>query len=76
MAKGEIARNEQFLLFQQCFQKACSPGMSKGVIVWEWVNQGTADMESSEACLLAIIVGIGYLLFKIACCCRNCMAWI
>ena len=29
--KGEIARYE-------CFQKACFPGASKGVIVWEWVK--------------------------------------
>ena len=36
--KGEIARYEQFLLFPQCFQKACFSGASKGVIVWEWVN--------------------------------------
>ena len=36
--KGEIARFEQFLLFPQCFQKACFLGASKGVIVWEWVN--------------------------------------
>ena len=36
--KGEIARYEQFLLFPQCFQKACFPGASKGVIVWEWVT--------------------------------------
>ena len=36
--KGEIARNVQFLLFPQCFQKACFPGSWKGVIVWEWVN--------------------------------------
>ena len=35
--KGEIARSEQFLLFPQCFQKACFPGASKGVL-WEWVN--------------------------------------
>ena len=35
--KGEIARNEQFLLFPQCFQKAQEA--SKGVIVWEWVKQ-------------------------------------
>ena len=41
MGKGEIARNEQFLLFPQCFQKACFPGASKGVIVWEWVNSTT-----------------------------------
>ena len=38
VGKGEIARHEQFLLFPQCFQKACFPGVSKGVIVWEWVN--------------------------------------
>ena len=38
MRKGEIARYEQFLLFPQWFQKACFPGASKGVIVWEWVK--------------------------------------
>ena len=37
VGKGEIARYEQFLLFPQCFQKACFPGASKGVILWEWV---------------------------------------
>ena len=37
--KGEIARYEQFLLFPQCFQKACFSGASKGVIVWEWVKR-------------------------------------
>ena len=36
VGKGEIAHYEQFLLFPQCFQKACFPGASKGVIVWEW----------------------------------------
>ena len=39
MGKGENARYEQFLLFPQCFQKACFPGASKGVIVWEWVKE-------------------------------------
>ena len=39
VGKGEIARYEQFLLFPQCFQKACFPGASKGVIVWKWVKQ-------------------------------------
>ena len=39
MGKGEIARYEQFLLFPQCFQEACFPGASKGVIVWEWVKK-------------------------------------
>ena len=38
VGKGEIARYEQFLLFPQCFQMACFPGASKGVIVWKWVN--------------------------------------
>ena len=31
VGKGEIARRE-------CFQKACLPGVSKSVIVWEWVK--------------------------------------
>ena len=35
----EKAHYEQFLLFPQCFQKACFPGASKGVVVWEWVKQ-------------------------------------
>ena len=38
VGKGEIARYEQFLLFPLCFQKACFPGASKGVIVWELVK--------------------------------------
>ena len=38
VGKGEIARYEEFLLFPQCFQKACFPGASKSVIVWQWVN--------------------------------------
>ena len=29
VGKGEIARYEQFLLFPQCFQKACSQGCQK-----------------------------------------------
>ena len=39
MGKGEIAHYEQFLLFLQCFHKACFPGASKGVIMWEWVKK-------------------------------------
>ena len=27
VGKGEIARNEQFLLFPQCFQKTCTADM-------------------------------------------------
>ena len=45
MGKGEIAHYEQFLLFPQCFEKACSPGASKGVIVWEWVNHTVPTVE-------------------------------
>ena len=37
--KKKIACYEQFLLFPQCFQKACFPGASKGVIVWEWLKR-------------------------------------
>ena len=39
VGKGEIACYEQFLLFPQCFQKACFPGALKGVTVWEWVKR-------------------------------------
>ena len=34
----KLSKRVEFLLFPQCFQKACFPGVSKGVIVWEWVN--------------------------------------
>ena len=44
VGKGEIARYEQFLLFPQYFQKACFPRVSKGVIVWEWVNKFTVTI--------------------------------
>ena len=44
VGKGEIARYEQFLLFPQCFQKACFPGASKGVIAWEWVKQDIINL--------------------------------
>ena len=37
--KREIGCYDQFLLFPHCFQKACLPGVSKGVIVWEWVKR-------------------------------------
>ena len=38
VGKGEIARYEQFLLIPKCFQKACFAGVSKGVVVWEWIK--------------------------------------
>ena len=49
VGRGEIARYEQFLLFPQCFQKACFPGASKGVIVWEWVNHLPSDKISYQS---------------------------
>ena len=39
VGEGEIARFEQFLLFPECFQKACFRWVSKGGIVWEWDKQ-------------------------------------
>ena len=48
MGKGEIARYEQFLLFPQYFQKACFPGASKGVVVWDWVNILVLNMLSHK----------------------------
>ena len=48
VGKGEIARYEQFLLFPQCFQKACFPGALKGVIVWEWVNSNGRNFSKPE----------------------------
>ena len=39
VGKGAIAHYKQFLLFPQCFQKACFPWASEGVVVWEWVIQ-------------------------------------
>ena len=44
----EIARYEQFLLFPQCFQKACFPEASKGVIVREWVKPFENIVEKGE----------------------------
>ena len=52
LGKGEIARYEQFLLFPQSFQKACFPGASKGVIVWEWVNHVHPQISSSPNVLV------------------------
>ena len=57
VGKGEIARHEQFLLFPQCFQKACFPGVSKGVILWEWVQLFTKQQHYS-------VVQIESLLFQ------------
>ena len=54
VGKGEIACYEQFLLFSQCFQKACFPGASKGVIVWEWVKT-LPNIKSLQATMLNLM---------------------
>ena len=60
VGKGEIARYEQFLLFPQCFQKACFPGASKGVIVWEWVKDcKMPTFDVTEKSILGKHVGKG-----------------
>ena len=47
MGKGEIARNEQFLLFPQCFQKSLK------LVIWERVktslNNIILDVSKSKA---------------------------
>ena len=48
VGQGEIAHYKQFLLFPQCFQKACFPGVSKGVIVWEWVKNVICNLFQLE----------------------------
>ena len=40
VGKGEIAHYEQFLLFQQCFQKTCTTRL-----VWEWVKTESNKMK-------------------------------
>ena len=34
----EFGKITEYDLVPQCFQKACFPGASKSVMVWEWVN--------------------------------------
>ena len=36
---GEIARNNQFLLFPQCFKKFCTKDMKKQGLAWEKLNR-------------------------------------
>ena len=61
MGKGEIARYEQFLLFPQCFQKACFLEASKGVIVWEWVKKGWSL--KAGGLLIQVVSNTGLTLF-------------
>ena len=43
VGKGEIARYKQFLLFPQCFQKACFPGMSKVSLCGNGLNNSDKE---------------------------------
>ena len=62
MGKGEIARHKKFLFFPQCFQKACFPGASKGVIVWEWVKMSsTICFNLDQSKILSSGNGIGHM---------------
>ena len=58
VGKGEIARYEQFLLFPQCFQKASFPGVSKGVIVWEWVKNPFSVSSKCENFVLFLVLNV------------------
>ena len=42
VGKGEIAHYEQFLLFPQCFQKACTADKWKKGLVWERFKKKTS----------------------------------
>ena len=57
VGKGEIARYEQFLFFPQCFQKSCSPGASKGVVVWERVKAVDCLIQVVSKTGLTVIIG-------------------
>ena len=71
VGKEEIARYEQFLLYLQCFQKACFAGVSKGVIVWEWVKHavhaqiaqnglhGFSSIREKTMCSVILIITTG-----------------
>ena len=62
VGKGEIARYEQFLLFPLCSQKACFPGASKGVIVWEWVNVGDVVVVAASTVFVVVAVVVAALI--------------
>ena len=60
VGKGEIAHYEQFLLFPQCFQKACFPGVSlcrNGLKVFKEVMFDTKGFTSCsyKLCLFVLL---------------------
>ena len=44
MEKGEIARDEQFLFFPQCFQKSSTTNIYKPGLIWERVKSPSLVM--------------------------------
>ena len=38
VGKGEIARDKQFLIFPQCFQRTCAVDTKQPGLVWERVK--------------------------------------
>ena len=48
MGKREIALNEQFLLFPQCFQKTFTAYKKKAWLVWEKVNSSAHNILSNH----------------------------
>ena len=38
VGKGEIAHYKEFLLFPQCFQKACFPGCGNGLTLYQTIQ--------------------------------------
>ena len=43
--------------FSQCFQKAGFPGVSKGVIVWEWVKPSADNKLNLAEIILHSLIG-------------------
>ena len=63
VGKGEIARYEQFLLFPQCFQKACLPGASKVSLCGNGLN-GYGMWEKKEETLVTSILLFSHNVFN------------
>ena len=76
VGKAEIACYKQFLLFLQCFQKACFPEASKGVIVWERVKfftnwQDFKQVQIEGNCKRGTVYVCGSSVVTDLCLCKN-----
>ena len=57
LGKGEIAHNEQFLLFPQCFQKTCTADTKEQGLFWKglksgWLGKQLKDLLSKCGCII------------------------